>query len=176
MPKPGHLSRLRKTCLSLRSKHGIRVSTALLSKAMLMREVIAGILWIGNARDARDIRGILDKEITAVVDLAAEEPPIVYPREIVYCRFPLLDGAGNDRSILQAAVDVTVKFIGGQLPTIVACSAGMSRSPAIVAAAIARTDGILFDDALRRIAATGPCDIAPSLLHDIANLFPANGS
>jgi hypothetical protein len=29
--------------------------------------------------------------------LAMEEPPIVLPRDIVSCRFPLVDGAGNSR-------------------------------------------------------------------------------
>ena len=39
-----------------------------------MREVIPGVLWIGNALEARDVRRVLDLELQAVIDLAMEEP------------------------------------------------------------------------------------------------------
>lgn len=67
-----------------------------------MREVIVNRLWIGNALDARDVSGVLRLGIEAVVDLAIEEPPIQYPRDLVYCRFPLVDGAENSPSVLRA--------------------------------------------------------------------------
>ena len=97
-----------------------------------MREVIPSKLWIGNALDARDIRGVLGCGIAVIVDLAFEEPPIQSPRGIVYCRFPLLDGAGNESAILRAAVETVAHFMATGMPTLVACGAGMSRSPAIV--------------------------------------------
>ena len=65
----------------------------------MMREFVPTKLWIGNAVDARDIRGVLGCGIAAVMDLAIEEPPIQFPRDIVYCRFPLIDGAGNQSAI-----------------------------------------------------------------------------
>ena len=64
-----------------------------------MREVIPTKLWIGNALDARDIRSVLDCGIAVIIDLAIEEPPVQFPRDIVYCRFPLIDGAGNEAAI-----------------------------------------------------------------------------
>ena len=69
-----------------------------------MREIIVGRVWIGNTRDASDIRGILEKEIAAVVNLAIEELPILYPREVISCRFPLLDGEGNSEALLRVAI------------------------------------------------------------------------
>ena len=45
----------------------------------LMREVIPSKLWIGNALDARDIRGVLGCGIAVIIDLAIEEPPIQVP-------------------------------------------------------------------------------------------------
>ncbi len=54
-----------------------------------MREVIPGVFWIGNAHDARDVKRVLARGIAVVIDLAIEEPPIQFPRDIVYCRFPL---------------------------------------------------------------------------------------
>jgi hypothetical protein len=41
-----------------------------------MRQVGNYPLWVGTARDARDIKGVLDAGIEAVVDLAVEEAPV----------------------------------------------------------------------------------------------------
>ncbi|MHB0960501.1 MAG: dual specificity protein phosphatase family protein [Pirellulaceae bacterium] len=133
-----------------------------------MREVIPRKLWIGNALDARDIRGVLGCGICAVVDLAMEEPPIQFPRDLVYCRFPLIDGAGNQSAILRAAIETVAHFMASGTPTLVACGAGMSRSPAIVAAAMATTERITLVDALARQTAGQPHDVSPGLLQDIA--------
>ena len=60
-----------------------------------MREIIPNLVWIGNAQDGRNVEAVLRLGIEAVIDLAIEEPPLVFPRETIYCRFPLIDGAGN---------------------------------------------------------------------------------
>ena len=105
-------------------------------------------LWIGNALDVRDIRGVLGCGIAAIVDLAIEEPPIQFPRDIVYCRFPLIDGAENKPAVLRAAIETVACFMAFGTPTLVACGEGMSRSPAIVAAAMATTERIVLADVL----------------------------
>lgn len=94
-----------------------------------MREIIPSILWIGNAQDARDIKRVLAAEFRVVIDLAIDEPAIQFPRDIVYCRFPLLDGEGNSPAILQSAIETTTNFVRDGQRTLVACSGGMSRSP-----------------------------------------------
>jgi hypothetical protein len=132
-----------------------------------MRPIIPELLWIGNALDLRDVRGVLSLGIRAVIDLAANEPPVQYPRDIAYCRFPLSDGTENDPAILRLAVHSTAEFVKARMPTLVACSAGMSRSPAIVAAALALVEGKPPDDVLRRIASSGPHDVAPGLWFDV---------
>ncbi len=76
-----------------------------------MREVITEKLWIGNAFDARDISGVLDLGIAAIVDLAMEELPIQFPRDVVYCRFPLIDGAGNQPAVLRTAIETIASFM-----------------------------------------------------------------
>jgi protein-tyrosine phosphatase len=96
------------------------------------------------------VTGVLGLGVTAVIDLAIEEPPIQFPRDIAYCRFPLIDGSGNQPAILRAAIETTATFIASGTPTLVACGAGMSRSPAIVAAAMATLEGgTLVDAALK---------------------------
>ena len=58
-----------------------------------MREIIPSQLWLGNAMDVRDLRRILDLGISAIVDLALEESVPQITREIIYCRFPIVDGS-----------------------------------------------------------------------------------
>jgi protein-tyrosine phosphatase len=121
-------------------------------------------LWIGTARDARDIRGVLDASIAAVVDLAMDEPPVQPTRELVYLRFPLVDGGGNPAWVLRAAVEVVAGLLKAEVPTLVACSAGASRSPAIAAIAFARCKGIPPANGLKLI---GPGDVSVTLWKDL---------
>jgi predicted protein tyrosine phosphatase len=132
-----------------------------------MREVIPEVLWIGNALEARDVRALLGLGIAAVIDLAMEEAPILFPRDMTYCRFPLIDGAGNTPAVIKAAIDTTINFIRGDVPTLVACSGGMSRSPAIVAAALAVIEDTSFQQALERVAALGPHDVSVTFWAEI---------
>lgn len=136
-----------------------------------MREVLAGKLWIGNARDARDVRGVLSAGVTAVIDLAIEEPPAAFPRDMTYCRFPLLDGPDNPAARLRVAIVTAAELIRARIPTLIACSGGMSRSPAIAAAALARATGIDLQQALAEVLGTGPRDLAPGLWMDVETVF-----
>jgi protein-tyrosine phosphatase len=132
-----------------------------------MREVLPHVVWIGNARDARDVPHVLNTGITAVVDLAMEEPPVPYPRDIAYCRFPLIDGGGNLPGVLGASIDTVVAFIRSRTPTLVACGGGMSRSPAVVAAALSKVEALPLADALERIASVGPHDVSTTLWDEV---------
>lgn len=135
-----------------------------------MRELIDEQLWIGNALDIRDVTGDLGLGIKAIIDLAMEELPTVFPRDIVYCRFPLIDGAGNSTATLRAAIETTVAMITARVPTLVACGAGMSRAPTIVATALAKIEGQPMADVLHRLTAGQPHDVSPALLEDIEQL------
>jgi len=138
-----------------------------------MREVIPDTLWIGNALEARDVKRVLDLQLQAVIDLAMEEPPIQFTREVVYCRFPLIDGPDNSTAVLKVAIDTTAKFLATKIPTLVACGAGMSRAPAIVAAAIALSERLSLTDALQKVTKDQPHDVSAGLLADIATLVQA---
>lgn len=129
-----------------------------------MRRVAELPLWICTARDARDIRGVLDLGIEAVVDLATDEPPIHPTRELVYLRFPLVDREGNPAWVLRLAVDAVVGLLAAGVPTLVASSAGASRSPVIAAMAIAKREGIRPEVALLRI---GHGDVSPALWREV---------
>lgn len=135
-----------------------------------MREVTPNLI-LGNALDARDVRRLYEREIAAVVDLAIEEPPAQLGREIVYCRFPLVDGAGNADWLLRAAIKTTCGFVRDGIKSLVACSGGMSRSPAIVAAALALQNGNSLDDCLLELVAGHPHDVSPILWYDVKQVI-----
>ena len=70
----------------------------------MIRNVYSDLLYVGNAMDARDLRAIYDNQIRAVVDLAINEPPAQLGRDIIYCRFPLNDGDGNNDGLLAITI------------------------------------------------------------------------
>jgi protein-tyrosine phosphatase len=132
-----------------------------------MRRIGERPLWIGTAREARDIRAVLDAGIEAIVDLAVEEPPIQTTRELVYFRVPLVDGEGNSPSLLTLATDAVGVLASEGTPTLVACGAGMSRSPAVVAVALAKIEGRPPDEVLAEIARGGPVDVQPRFWREL---------
>ena len=134
-----------------------------------MRKVVLN-LWIGNARDARDCSKVLDMGIEAIVDLAYEEPPITATRELISLRIPLQDGAGNSVSRLRLAIHSVLLLLSSRRPTLLACSAGMSRSPAVAVAALSLYHQESFDKMLRLVTQEGACDIAPALILDVKKI------
>ena len=132
-----------------------------------MHEVVAGRLWLGNAVEARELRRILDLGIEAIVDLAMQEPPLAVTRELIYLRIPLVDGADNQATRLVCAIESLVRLIERATPMLVFCSAGMSRSPAIVAAALSIVRKQPPEQVLEQIAASIPHDVSPRLWQDV---------
>ena len=122
-------------------------------------------LWLGHAGDGRNVSAILDNQIQAVVQLAMEEPLLTLPRELIYLRIPLDDGPSNDRVQLRLAVESLVLLLRVNISTLVCCSAGASRSPAIASFAIATRDGKSPSECLLAIRKQRGTDISPGLWH-----------
>jgi len=136
-----------------------------------MRPIAGFSLWLGHAGDVRDLRAVLSTGIVAVIDLALSEPPATVTRELVYCRFPLIDGAGNPPWLLTAAIDCVAGLLRSDTPTLVACGAGMNRSPVIAAAAIARVRGCSPVEALLLVSESGPVDVSPGLWNEVQRIL-----
>ena len=132
-----------------------------------MHEILPSQLWLGNAMDVRDLRRIHDIGISAIIDLALEEGVPQLRRELIYCRFPIVDGASNAPELLIAAIETAASFIRKRVPTLVACSAGMSRSPSIVAAALSVVRDESPDDVMLQLVAGHPHDVSPVLWTDV---------
>ncbi|WP_254513085.1 dual specificity protein phosphatase family protein [Anatilimnocola floriformis] len=127
-------------------------------------------LFLGNALDIRDLRQLHEYRIAAVVDLALNEPAAQLSRELIYCRIPLVDGDGNSTEIIEAAIRCLVSLLRLEFRTLVACSAGMSRSPAIAAAALAVVTGRAADECLMSVTTDRPHDVSPLLWSQVREI------
>jgi protein-tyrosine phosphatase len=136
-----------------------------------MHEIYPNLLWLGNAQDAREPRPLFEAGIRAVVDVALDELPARLPRELVYCRFPLEDGSGNDSTILRLAIQCLIDLLALGTRSLVACSAGMSRSPTIAAYALAAYLNDSPDSVIAQIANIRSLEIHPQLWNDAASIM-----
>ncbi len=132
-----------------------------------MRRVPGFSLWLGHAGDVRDIPGLFAADIAAVVDLASHEAPAPVARELVYCRFPIVDGPGNPPWLLRAAVETVAGLLRSDVPTLIGCGLGLSRSPCIAGAAIARVRGGPAEEGLVIALASAPADVSPALWAEV---------
>jgi hypothetical protein len=137
----------------------------------MIREVLAARLFLGNAQDARDLRLLNANRIAAVVDVAVNEPPAMLAREMIYVRIPMLDGDGCGASAMELAIHCIVKLLEIDVRTMVACSAAMSRSPAIASAAIAVVTHRPLDECLRELTAGAPHDVSAALWSRVTGVF-----
>jgi protein-tyrosine phosphatase len=135
-----------------------------------MNQISPHPLWIGTVGDLKDPRRLYDLGIRAVVQLAYEDSSVTLPHDFTSCRFPLVDGGDNDADVLQLAIDTVTRLVERKFATLVCCGAGLSRSPAIVAAALTRITKKPFADCVSHVAMQRPCDIHPALFAQIQDL------
>jgi protein-tyrosine phosphatase len=138
-----------------------------------MNQILPYPLWLGHSGDSQDFRKIFDLGIKVLVQLAAEEPPLQPPRELTYCRFPLLDGAGNRAELLFLAVSTVATLVKMRVPSLVVCSAGISRCPAITAAALSMVHHEPPESYLEKILEHHHADVSPGFWNEITNLLPS---
>jgi protein-tyrosine phosphatase len=113
------------------------------------------------------LRGVLAAGVLAVVDVALNEPPAVLTRDLVYLRFPLVDGEGNAPWLVRAAVEAVAGLLRAGAPTLVCCANGMSRSPCVAGAALALAHGLSPAEGLVAVSAAGPADVSPGLWAEV---------
>ena len=133
----------------------------------VMDQIIPCPLWVSHAGDGRDYRSSLDAGIKALLQVAIEEPALQPPRELIYCRFPLLDGIDNPPEMLSLAIATAASLIRAHVPTLICCGAGMSRAPLIAAAGIAVAHGEPLESCLQQVARCHRCDVSPGLWSEV---------
>jgi protein-tyrosine phosphatase len=141
-----------------------------------MRQILPHSLWLGHAGDGTNFRRIFELGIRAIVQLAVEEPPVRPPRELIFYRFPLLDGPGNDPGLLTLAFSSLATLVERRVPTLVCCGAGLSRSPAVAAAALSLVLHAAPEECLRRVTEHHPADVAPGFWQEVSKLCDFGGT
>ncbi|WP_146535251.1 dual specificity protein phosphatase family protein [Rubripirellula reticaptiva] len=136
----------------------------------MIRATHHNLLFIGDAFNARDLRQLYDHDIAAVIDLAANEEPAQLGRDHIYCRFPLHDDGSNCPQLIRVSIDCVRSLILSGARTLVACSAGMSRSPVVASAAISLMSSVSLDDSLAAIVLNAPHDVSPAFLSSVASI------
>ena len=142
-----------------------------------MRRIAPHRVWIGHDGDGRDFARLYQAGVRAVVQVAIEEPAVQPPRDLIYVRVPLSDGAGSPSESLTLAVGTVADLLWLRIPTLVCCGAGMSRSPCVVAAALSLAFRLTPEEALEQVKNAGPCDVAPGLWNQTRELlvgWPSN--
>lgn len=136
-----------------------------------MNQLSPFTLWVGNASDCRNLAVISDHEIQHVIQLAIEEaiPPL--PREVNLIRIPLTDSNDNDLFALQFAIRTVSELIQSNRRTMICCSAGLSRSPATAACAIAFAQEKHPDECLNSISKLIRTDVSPGLWKDLLGAY-----
>jgi len=135
-----------------------------------MNQIQSYPLWIGHGGEGHDFPSIFDAGIEAVIELAVEEPALPSMRDLISCRFPLHDGSGNRPELLVLAIRTVATLIESGIPTLVCCGGGMSRSPAIIAAALSLTTHDSLEDSLKNVTRHHPSDVSPGLWREITRL------
>ena len=138
-----------------------------------MRQVQGRQVWIGNASDSRNFREIHARGIRALVQLAHEEPCIEAARDLILSRVPLTDGLDNDPALTRLAIGSVLELIRAEIPTLVSCSNGLSRSPCVVAAAVSLIEGLPLNSVLQEVVGTGPADVSPQFWHHVLGVTAA---
>jgi hypothetical protein len=128
-----------------------------------MHQIPPHNLWIGSTGDFHDWKRLYDLGIRAVVQLAYEEPALSLPHDFVACRFPLIDGEDNPPDVLWLAVTTLTHFLEQKFACLVCCQAGLSRSPAVAAAALAKLTRQPWSICLDQVARYHLCTVHPGL-------------
>jgi protein-tyrosine phosphatase len=141
-----------------------------------MQQLTPHPLWLGHLGEGRNFQQLFDAGIKAVVELAAEEMPSQPPREFIYCRFPLLDGTDNDRTVLYLATTTVASLLERGVPALVCCGSGLSRSPAIAAAALSLVYQDSPEECLKQVASQHRTDVSPGLWNQLVSLVDSTRS
>jgi hypothetical protein len=136
-----------------------------------MNRIVPYALWIGHAGEGRDFRKVFDTGVKAIVQVAAEEPPPQPPRGLICCHFPLLDGTGNPPEVLSLAITTVAALLKRHIPTMVSCGGGVSRAPAVVAAALSLVHQETPETCLRQVTEHHPSDVSPALWSDVTGIL-----
>lgn len=124
---------------------------------------VAPSLFVGTLEDATDSGALRRYGVGAVLRVATP-PATPYPAFVRVQATPLVDGPDNAYADFRDAVDRLRELLDEGHTVLVHCTAGRSRSAAVVAAAIAVRSDTSVAGAIDRIDATRSVDPHPALV------------
>jgi atypical dual specificity phosphatase len=98
---------------------------------------VAKDLFVGTAEDASDASTLRDHDIAVIVSLTHTGPVGDVPAEVTLVDVPMMDGPQNSPNAFETAVGEVLSRLDAGDVTLVHCSAGASRSPAVAGTALA---------------------------------------
>lgn len=120
-----------------------------------MREIVDG-LFVGDVQDAGRPDELRRRGVTSVVTLLHSDPDEPYPESVTVHRYPLVDGPQADRETFTDASNRLRELLAANETVFCHCSAGVSRSASVAAAALAVRSGESFEAALQRVERAKP--------------------
>lgn len=103
----------------------------------------------------------------ALNTLAKAPPPAIEQLKLPFHSQYLKDGSGNSDRTLRTAVNLLAELAAQHPPVLVYCTAGINRSPVIVAGYIALKNNLSFSAALKIVATKREVSIDRSLLDEV---------
>lgn len=131
----------------------------------VIRRIGERTVFIGNGHAADPTYH--DVAFEHVISTTAE------PRPLTTHHHPLVDGHDVEWRAFAAAVDDTRRFLDCECPTLVHCRAGISRSAAILTAALAVTDDLGVRTAMDLVQDARPLAMPHPALFELAVLYRA---
>ena len=131
----------------------------------MVRRIGGRDLYLGNALAAEP--GRHDREFDFVLSATDEAYPLTTHHR------PLVDGPGNAWPAFERAVDTARRLYRREGSVLLHCKAGISRSSALAATAIAAEERRRFRDALDAVHDARPLAMPHPALHELAVVYLA---
>jgi atypical dual specificity phosphatase len=122
-------------------------------------------LYLGNERAADPARH--DRSFEYVLSVSSDAQPLTTHHR------PLVDGPGNDWGRFEAATDTARRLSRAEGSLLIHCTAGVSRSSALVATTLAAEAGHRFEEALETVRETRPIATPHPALRKLAVIYLA---
>ncbi|WP_058992976.1 dual specificity protein phosphatase family protein [Haloarcula sp. CBA1127] len=144
--------------------HAVR-PVGFVSDEPVVRQIGNRALYLGNKHAARPEAH--DRSFEHVLSATSEAYPLTTAHH------PLIDGAGNEWTAFEAAVDTARRFVRADSPALIHCKAGVSRSATLIATAIAAEENRPLSDALAAVRAARPIATPNPALYKLAVIYLA---
>jgi atypical dual specificity phosphatase len=113
-------------------------------------------VYVGDIDDAGNAEWLRDGSPTAVLKLTHGDPETPYPDAVTVREVSMIDGPQNDYEDFETAAETLLELLADDHVVFVHCTAGVSRSGSVVAAALAPRRETSVEDAVEFVQERRP--------------------